>query len=270
MTFDRRLARIDQTLTPTQLVLRWLAEAHAYESLEAYVSSILDAPGDQQPIDRLCREAYEGAQARLRGKPADQVRAAVRSALRETVFRFELVLRIYVTAHELLDREELTAALFASQLALLAAEEGGDHQGDDWHRRRLDQCRRLTMFRVDELLASRDARSVVEARYLDGHPALFPDVAAAFEKQLRSSEEVAAAALRLAELDGLPAAPPPDPEAFNGRVAALVADLVEPAKAEALEKLGEGSRAFDIAMGWVRKKFAVASTPDTETTTLLA
>ncbi len=35
-----------------------------------------------------------------------------------------------------------------------------------------------------------------------------------------------------------------------------MADLVEPAKAEALDKLGEGRQAFDIAAGWVRRKLA--------------
>jgi hypothetical protein len=36
----------------------------------------------------------------------------------------------------------------------------------------------------------------------------------------------------------------------------LVADLVEPAKASALEKLGEGKQAFGIANAWLRNKFA--------------
>lgn len=260
MTFDRRLDKIDETLTPTQLVLRWVAEAHAHESLEAYVRSIIDAPGDQQPLDRLCREAHDGAQARLRGKPAEQVRAAVRSSLRETVFRFELVMRIYVTTHELLDRELPIHALFAMHLAMLASDHRKERVEDESHLSRLDQCRRLTLFRVDELLASRDARSTVEARYLDGHPALFPDVAAAFEKQLKSSKEVAATAVRLAELDGLPPVTSADPEAFSRRTAELVADLVEPAKAEALEKLGEGERAFGIAVGWVRAKLTPPAT----------
>jgi hypothetical protein len=34
----------------------------------------------------------------------------------------------------------------------------------------------------------------------------------------------------------------PEPEALSGRATELVADLVEPSKAEALEKLGEGRR----------------------------
>jgi len=35
-----------------------------------------------------------------------------------------------------------------------------------------------------------------------------------------------------------------------------VADLVEPAKADALEKLGEGQRAHGIANAWLRTKLA--------------
>jgi hypothetical protein len=62
----------------------------------------------------------------MRGKRPELVDAAVRSALRETVFRFELVMRINVTTKELLDREELIAALFASQLAMVLAEGAGN------------------------------------------------------------------------------------------------------------------------------------------------
>jgi hypothetical protein len=38
-----------------------------------------------------------------------------------------------------------------------------------------------------------------------------------------------------------------------------VADLVEPAKTTALEKLGEGAQAQRIAMGWLRPKLLVAA-----------
>jgi len=39
-----------------------------------------------------------------------------------------------------------------------------------------------------------------------------------------------------------------------------VADLVEPAKAEALESLGEGRQALGIAVEWVRTKLAPSPT----------
>ncbi|MGA3031316.1 MAG: hypothetical protein ABSE58_11395 [Candidatus Limnocylindrales bacterium] len=247
MTLDRRLSRIDETLSPTQLVLRWLAEAHAYGDLVPYVNSLLTQDPPVAPLDRLARQAVHGARMAMRGKRPELVDAAVRSALRETVFRFELVMRINVTTEELLDREGLMAALFASQLAMLLSDGSLNGLADGSHQRRLEQCRRLTLLRVDELLASQEARSSVEARYLDGHAALFPNLAARFEEQLRTSQEIAVAAWRAAELDGVEPAPPDDPDALKIRAGQLVADLVEPAKSETLDKCGEGRQAFDIA-----------------------
>lgn len=258
MTLERRLAKIDETLSPNQLVLRWLAEAHAFGDIPAYVASLLAEDPPVAPLDRLAREAANGARTAMRGKRPELIDAAVRSALRETLFRYELAMRINVTAHELLDREVLLQAVFASQLAMLLNAQRKERPADEAHLERLAQCRDVTLLRVNELLATKEARLTVEARYLDGRPALFPDIAAAFDKQLRASQELAIMAMRCAELDGVAPAKPADPEAINVRSSQLTADLVEPAKAEALEKLGEGERAFGIAAGWVRGKLGVS------------
>ncbi|MGD0863766.1 MAG: hypothetical protein ABSA21_13595 [Candidatus Limnocylindrales bacterium] len=268
MTLKRRLEGVEASLSPTQLVLRWLAEAHRFGDLVPYVNALLTQDPPVAPLDRLAREAVRGARSGTRGRRPEVIDAAVQSALRETVFRFELVMKINVAAHELLDREELISALFASQLAMLLREDGGKGHPDDSHLSRLELCRRLTLVRVNELLASREARTSVEARYLDGHPALFPDIAAAFEGQLRTCQEIAVMAVRAAELDGLEPAPPEDPDAVKVRAGELVADLVEPAKSEALDKLGEGRLALDIAAGWVRAKLKVTSAPLTTPSTL--
>jgi hypothetical protein len=256
MSLERRLSKIDETLSPTQLVLRWLAEAHAFGGIESNVASLLAEDPPVAPLDRLAREAVHGARTSMRGKRPDLVNAAIRSGLRETVFRFELVMRINVTTNELLDREELIAALFASQLAMLLSERGGKRLADESHLSRLELCRRVTLLRVNELLASREARTSVEARYLDGRSALFPDIAAAFEEQLRTSQQIAGMAMGAAELDGVEPLPPEDPNAIQVRTGQLVADLVEPAKSEALDKLGEGRHALDIAAGWLRARLA--------------
>jgi hypothetical protein len=52
--------------------------------------------------------------------------------------------------------------------------------------------------------------------------------------------------------DGVAPPTPSDSAIEAARIARLVADLVEPARAEALEDLGEGQRAFGIATSWVR------------------
>jgi hypothetical protein len=54
VTLARRVAALEASLTPTQLVLRWLDQAHAHSSIDAYVSAILaDDPAD--PPARLLR-----------------------------------------------------------------------------------------------------------------------------------------------------------------------------------------------------------------------
>lgn len=114
--------------------------------------------------------------------------------------------------------------------------------------------------RVTELRAAQGPRSIAEARYLDGHPALVPDAVRTWDEQLGSTERLADLASRLAELDGVGPAEPMDPDAVSARTAVLLADLVEPARATALEKLGVGERAIRIATGWLRAKMTAQAT----------
>jgi hypothetical protein len=260
VTAERRLRAIEASLSPTQLVLRWLDEAHAFGDLESYVRSQLAEPTAEGPLDRLAREATAGARVSLRGKRPEVVRAAVASALRETVFRFDLVMRILVTTQDLVEREGLIEAALSAHLALLTTEGRAERRRDTTYRERFTTLRGLLLFRVRELRSAQEAREAVEARYLAGHAALFPAAVTAWDEQLRNSETLADVAVRLAALDGVPPAEPADPDAVSARVTELVTDLVEPAKTTALEKLGEGEQAQRIAVGWLRPKLQVGAT----------
>ena len=85
MTAERRLAKLETALSPTELVLRWLDEAHAFDDLEAYTRWLLDQPPEVFPADRLAHEAADGMRASLRGRPKEEVDNAVRKALREVL-----------------------------------------------------------------------------------------------------------------------------------------------------------------------------------------
>ena len=122
MTLARRVATLERALSPTGLVLRWLDEAHAFGDLESYVRSLLDADPYEPPLDRLCREAERGARANVRSRRPEVAEKAIRSVQRETVFRFELVMRINVTVHELLEREALIDSALTAHIALLMSE----------------------------------------------------------------------------------------------------------------------------------------------------
>jgi hypothetical protein len=192
----------------------------------------------------------------MRGKRPELVDAAVRSALRETVFRFELVLRINVTAYELLEREALIDAALSAHISSLVSEDEKARLVALTYTERFATYRDLLVFRVSELHAGQEARTIAESRYLDGHATLFSDVVDAWDEQVKRTQALADTTARLAELDGVPPAPPQKPDALSLRTAELVADLVEPAKSDALEKLGEGDRATGIATAWVRAKLA--------------
>jgi hypothetical protein len=263
VTAEHRLARLESALTPTQLVLRWLDEAHAFGDLESYVRWQLAEPSFDGPLDRLAHEAVSGVRASLRGKRPEVVDAAIRSALRETVFRFDLVMRILVKTHELIEREGLIDAALSAHLALLTSEGRAERRRDATYPQRFATLRGLLLFRVAELQAAQEARALVEARYLAGHTALFPDAVKAWDAQLTNTETLTGVACRLAELDGVPPAEPPGLDAAAARVTELVADLVEPAKTTALEKLGEGEQALVVAVGWLRPKLQVGATTST-------
>jgi hypothetical protein len=257
VTIARRLAKVEAALTPTELVLRWLDEAHAHGDLESYVRAQLAESPPDTPINRLAHEAVAGATATSRGKGAEATQVAVRTALGATVFRFELVMRITNVSHERIDRELLVSGVIAPNLALLAGIDATEREHEPAYLRRLASLRDLAVARVDDLLLAQQARAQVEARYLGGRAVLYPVAVAAWDEQVHLAQQLAAMAIGLADLDGVPPVEPDEADAA-ARFAVLVAGLVEPAKVTALEKLGEGERAFRIAAGWVRGRLGAA------------
>jgi hypothetical protein len=250
MTAERRLAAIEASLSPTELVLRWLAEAHTYDDFKTYSESLFDADPSNLPMDRLAREAQTSARSRCRGQPKEDIATAVRKALVETIFRAQLVLRINALAQDVLDREILIHGALSAFLALTLDRPRSSKRKEPVLTS--VQVRDVLFARISELLAVEAARTAVEARYLGGAMALFPAAQRAWTEQLTASQRMAVIALGLTERDGATEAPSDDPEAFDARVAQLVADHVEPARSKAYDDLGEGRRALSIAIGWLR------------------
>lgn len=238
MTLAKRLTAAENTLTPTELVVRWLTEAHAHGGVDAFVRSALDDAAFVPPINELARAASDGARASLKGRPVAEINKAADQAVRETLFRFHLVMRINVI----------------TRLSLLLNEPRAKRQKDPTYIERFTGLRDLISGSLAELKAAGRAREQVEQRYLGGHIALFPDDASRWVEQLTTSEIVERLSIGLAEKDGAPERTSLDPDAVAARVAAYAADLIEPAKVTALEQLDEGRRAIGVATSWLRAK----------------
>jgi hypothetical protein len=176
----------------------------------------------------------------MKGKPAEERDKAIDTAVGETLFRFRLVMRIITASCELLDRQLLLEGLFGSRLGLLLTTAHHITKADPGHLADLIEVRDLIVGRVDELLAAARARETVERRYLAGHQALFPDRQAEWTERLGSSQRLGAMAIGLTDKDDVPPPTRPTPEVTAAQVERLIADLVEPARAEALEDLGQG------------------------------
>ncbi len=257
MTAERRLAALEASLSPTELVLRWLAEAHAYDDFKTYTETLFDEDPSDLPMDRLAREAQTSARARSRGLPKEDVAAAVRKALVETIFKAQLVLRINALTQEFIDREVLIDGALSAHLGL--AVHVGKGQPIDKAPVGLVQVRDVLFARAMELHAFETARATVERKYLDGATALFPAAVREWNEQRTRSETLAVTAFRIAELDGFDPPPPDDEAVFDARVAQLVADHVEPARSKAYYELGDTRRGLSPTMGWLRWRAASRS-----------
>src|SRR5207302_289350 len=66
---ERRLAKLETALSPTELVIRWLDEALGFGSLDAYTNHLLETDRAEGPLDRLCRETEANARQSARGRP---------------------------------------------------------------------------------------------------------------------------------------------------------------------------------------------------------
>jgi choline dehydrogenase-like flavoprotein len=259
-SYDRRLANVETGLSPTQLVVRWLEEAHRFDDMTAYMRSLVDRPIGDFPMDRLSREAQESARIRYRGRSRAEVEKGVRRSLIETMFRGQLVLEINVRSQNLLDREGLIYLVLVGQVGLAIGAPDAPFEGTPLTR--LVQMRDLLFGRVTELHAFEAARDRVEARYLDGAAADFPAARRAWERQRHETETAAVMAMRMAELDGAEPPAADDAATFEARVASLAADFVEPAKSKAYNELGDGRRAQAIAAAWLHAGALAGTTPE--------
>lgn len=251
VSVERRLAKVEASLTPIELALRWLDEAHAFDDMDSYMRFLVETGRDVFPMDRLAREAEANARIRIRAKPGEDASAMVRRSVVEAMFLGQLVLRINTMSAEFLDREVLVQAALGAHFALASSlVELPDPGPLRW----IATCRDLLVGRVNELHAFEIARARVESRYLGGTAADFPAAQRAWSEQRAASETMTVCALRIAELDGAEPGPLEDQAAFDARVNMLVGDFVEPARSKAYDELGDGRRALSLAIGWLRPK----------------
>lgn len=246
MTVARRVAQLEADGDATERVVRWLEEAHAYGSLDAYALAVLEQGAGAGPLDRLPREAIAAIRAR-RGRTRGDVEGEIRDTVRAIVFRVHLVLRIHEVTARVLEREPLVRSLLSTHIVMaMQAEQLGDPP-----LLTVAKCRDLLLGREIGQQGLARAREAVEERYLAGHAALFPEIARAWEAEVHETRSVATMAMRLAEPDGAPT----DDEVLQllpteDEVETSTRDLVEVARIKALDDTGDGAGTLRRMRAW--------------------
>ncbi len=122
-TLRRRLARAEAALSPKQAVLAWLAEAHAYPSLAAYVRSLVGQPEGAWPLVRIARQLAAGARAASGARAVPDGASSVPDPVSDALFLVELVLRLNLAAEDVLASGDPRARLAIEDAARRLIEE---------------------------------------------------------------------------------------------------------------------------------------------------
>jgi len=186
MSRQSRLDRLEQELTPTAAVGRWLAEAHAFGSAGAYLAWLIDQPLSGSPFIRIPNELTLAVAARRRGQPDAAVRSAARTAVREATFLIALVFELNVATAAHLREEDLEQGFLALTAYVADLEDehstaapAADHASDRGALGRLaDDVPGAVARHLVGLLVAREARRDLERRYLARAVTLFPELAA--------------------------------------------------------------------------------------------
>jgi hypothetical protein len=262
MTAGSRLARLEGALPPTAAVCLWLEEAHSCGSFGAYLASVAGAPGPAKFFDRI-REQVRADARRSRGRQKEAPEGAARAAVHEALFRVLLVMDInqstvidltqMVVAHDLV----VAHAPLILELDILRSGTATSAAPASTSRELLILLLRNHIISV---LATAETCTILEGRYLGGHPVLFPDVRSWLDLQIAELErlvdyailvaaELPAAARRSARLTDSALGMPSLRRAGRIRASALVAARLESVRIETMRREGKLDEAGRRAAG---------------------
>jgi hypothetical protein len=250
MGIEQRLTKVEHSISLLATTLLWLEEAHAFGSLPAYVAWLIDQPLAAAPLVRVAEAAEASVARSMPGTSREARRSATRAAVREAVFGVELVIGLNRAEEELLRSGGLRYVVLHWQMRAIGAEARVEEAAgpEPWRAWQVAVADLLT-----DLYAAEEARKRLEARFVGGHSALFPEAIAAWQNLRDGVEafvELAAAVVQAPD----PRARSKKPilnlaalrRAARGRVQAVMAEVVDGARAVTLDVLGDTEGATSI------------------------
>jgi len=258
VTAERRLAKLEGSLSPKQAVLAWLAEAQEYGALPDYVRTILDVPVSEAPLTKIGERVEASARGSSKGRSRDELKSATHRAVGDAVFLYILALRLNLTAVQFARAESVMAAALIFRMdALMGHSLSLDaelYKAEPGQARNVEADWQIwcDLFGAlsDAVQVEEAARASLEGQYLDGQPALFADAV----REWSSLRDQVDGITRLADM--LPAVVGPSAMAHRDEpmgegsicdsVQARAREIADDARVAAFELLGQRERAVVI------------------------
>jgi hypothetical protein len=185
MALSRRLAKVEQDLDPHALFLQWLAQAHAYGSIEAYARWLAGQAEPSVPFATLLDRIEERVRTTHRKESPTVVHREIKAAHRQALLAANVFIRLNVEAEERLVTFGLiqtTLMFWLRELTLrdALAEVGvsepwlGDAEGLERSWRHWRDAAAALLVGLAEAGQGREA---LEGSHLSGHDSLFPAAA---------------------------------------------------------------------------------------------
>ena len=91
---DKRLVKVEYSLTPKQAVVLWLEETLQHGSVQAYAHWLKDQPASAYPLFRRPGQVRQAVKDAMRGRPREVIERAVERAERDVTFLFKLFMAV--------------------------------------------------------------------------------------------------------------------------------------------------------------------------------
>lgn len=94
MSQDRRLEKVEASLTAKQAVVKWLEEIREFRNPTEYVQFLRTQPESAAPMTRLTGQVGDSVRETMKGRPKELIVATVRRAVKDVVFLLKLHLQV--------------------------------------------------------------------------------------------------------------------------------------------------------------------------------
>jgi hypothetical protein len=250
VTNGKRLDRLEGSLSPLEAVLHWLDEAQQFPTLPDYVLSLKGQPPSVYPLHRLPEEMQTSVRAGLKGEKRDRVDAAVRTAVRDVAFLFNLVTQ--TNSCVLAEQRANSLNYFLVSQGLKDFLKGSTA----WEGEAQEHWCGFAESLVSEVFTLRGALAHIAKTYFRERAILFSDTAETFSQLVTVTAGISESyhrslALGLLGPKGKRKTPPPIDlnavrEASAESAGVRAQQMITLAQAEALEMIGERERGLDL------------------------